>query len=384
MSNLEWLRSEPRESVAEHGDQGRHDHPHDKDGKHDHPGLPPATGSHGHAPETPGGVHAHRDGDPGEGAHPNVSSGLHIHPLAQGIMTPDEMERWLDIMVEAHFPKHKWLPDVESIRVRHVRAVPGTREFEIIEDWRDSTADDWREHATWSMHLPDANIDAHLAVFLGPDRILDKLYIMSDGSERPPVQADFEAERAFFVELAKTEPLVESVRQRCEQATGISEAFHLRGVHWVGMKPNGSCPANFPKRLKTTKGATRCYTAAAADEAKRAGAIQESEPEPTGPILHWADRASRFVTTRYCNGWPDMDEKQRDSAWSIGLEAFHAIEALEGDGADALSWFFRRGFKHGVVAVRHLIERKKKKNYLKGKLLGATKKKRGKGRKKSR
>ena len=354
------------ESLATRPDGCLHPHPHDADGVHDHPGLPNATGGHGHGDDSPGGGHTHRPGDPVEGWHPNQGHGSHIHALAAGILTPEELERYLQVMVDVHFPRHAWLPDVESIRIRHVRYNEATEQYDVVEDWRPSTADDWRTHALWSLHLPKMNAAAHVAVFLDDRyRILEKMYVLADGTTRPPTPEDFEKETAFFSDLEEKEPLLESMRQRAdvlcmadENSRRISEAFHIRDIHWVPAGDDGGCPVNFPVRLKTKSGAERCYTRRAARAASDARAVESVIPSKNDGE-EWANAAARWITaSHHVRDWSSMGADARIAAWERGLVEFSESVKPERDDemAAAEEWFKMRGLTYGVYAARRIAK----------------------------
>lgn len=176
--------SNKQESERAQG-EGTHAHPHGPNGKHNHERLPDDTGGHEH---TPGllGSHRHRRGDPLEGWHVNLGNGFHVHNTAQGIpQNPGKNE-----VIDAHWPFPKWIPDAVKSQIRN----PGG-------EWRDTTREDFEDHAKVSLHNPNMSVQDHLDLFVGPERLLEIRYVLKDGTNFRPGPKEYEMELVFLERL---------------------------------------------------------------------------------------------------------------------------------------------------------------------------------------
>ncbi len=208
-------------------DSGIHEHPHVRDGIHPHwfDGDPPGVvvgGGHGHEDKNIGGAHRHRPGDPLEGQHLNVGQGAHDHLLAKGL---EDYIRW---SVDAHHPKHAWLPGHVRTWIRHVGPdAPEEKDFRL------ATADDWREHTIWSMHSTGAaKPSAHVNVFIDPKtRVVVKEYEFEDGTRREPTDADFLAEERWFRDNTPRD-----LRQRLAEGMVSTDRYQALGIPYPDPK----------------------------------------------------------------------------------------------------------------------------------------------------
>ena len=175
---------------------GRHS-PHEANGKHNHKGLPSTTGGHAHGPPDALGAHRHRPGDKKEGHHLNIGSGFHIHNRAQNIeQMPSRKE-----VIAAHFPAPKWIPDAVATEIR----LPGG-------EWKKTTEQDWDDHAKTPLHNPEMSVEDHLDAFVRKTRVLEKRYILKDGSAIRPGRKEYELERDFFRKMVLTKDVISESR----------------------------------------------------------------------------------------------------------------------------------------------------------------------------
>jgi len=176
---------------------GLHSHPHEINGSHDHPGLTQDTGSHAHIPTGQltgalGGGHVHREGDPLEGFHLNLpgEDGSHEHINARS-KDNLELKKWMNAVVDAHHPKHLWLPGHVKTFIQHIG-----RDSEPFE----ATRKNWVDHFQW-MHSSGMHQFRHDKIFIDPETIfIRKWYEFEDGTKRMATKKDFQLEEKYFNE----------------------------------------------------------------------------------------------------------------------------------------------------------------------------------------
>ena len=182
-SNETLLESE-KESIPDPEATGRHAHPHTSDGVHQHEGLGEG-GGHEHNIETFGG-HRHDGESQLDGQHLNVGDGPHNHLIELGLTD------YIEWSAKVHMT-HPWIPDYTGARIRHLKPTPEA-------EAREATLEDWKEHTIWWMHSTGlANAVAHNAMFLDKETaIIEKTYMLKDGTERAPTEEDYQAEVLWF------------------------------------------------------------------------------------------------------------------------------------------------------------------------------------------
>lgn len=183
--NGECVPDREKQEQERKSGEGTHAHPHGPNGKHDHDRLPENTGGHEH---TPGllGAHKHNERDPLEGWHVNIGNGWHVHNTAQAI--PQDPTR--EEVIDAHFPAPKWIKDSVKSQIRN----PGG-------EWRDTTREDFEDHAKVSLHNPSMSIQDHLDLFVGPERLLEIRYFLKDGTNFRPGPKEYQMELEFLEKL---------------------------------------------------------------------------------------------------------------------------------------------------------------------------------------
>lgn len=112
---------------------------------------------------------------------------------------------------------------------------------------------------------------------------------------------------------------------------------------------DGTCPPTYPVKAKDPEtGEMMCFVSKPE---------QQESAKVTSHPHQWAERASRFVTASYCEGWAKLDDEEREARWVAGLSDYAMnVEALEGDMTQAAAWFASRGFRFGAMAVRKGID----------------------------
>lgn len=98
-------------------------------------------------------------------------------------------------------------------------------------------------------------------------------------------------------------------------AQNLSEAFHLRGVHWVPVPSDGTCPSSHPSKLKFPGTETlRCFTPSAASAVRARRESVEEIPEQERPPLKtqtYILSKERFKTLAQANKWMDDNDAPR-------------------------------------------------------------------------
>lgn len=137
------------------------------------------------------GGHRHRPNDPIEGVHVGLAGGgVHDHPVALG--RPPKLSA--KAMADAHRTR-PWLPGFVRARIRE-RSGP----TESFGPWREWSEVDFAAHVLHPQHwtTPSFDLQSHVDLFLGPDRLIDKVYEFADGTVRPVAEGDFKAEAEWF------------------------------------------------------------------------------------------------------------------------------------------------------------------------------------------
>lgn len=75
--------------------------------------------------------------------------------------------------------------------------------------------------------------------------------------------------------------------------------------------------------------------------------LATTEASSLPPAL-WANLAAMHVTSRFCEGWRELDAAAREARWAEGLADFSAACALEGDASAVAEWFAAQGFAYGA------------------------------------
>ena len=175
---------------------GSHEHPHMQNGIHRHK-LLPEGGGHLHSEDAQltlglGGGHFHRENDPIEGFHLNLveDDGSHQHILALADEKP-ELLQWLNDVISAHFPVHKWLSGHKRTFIQHIGR--DSHRFE-------ATRENWMDHFLWN-HSAGMNLFRHDKIFIDPEaQFIRKWYEFEDGNIRLVTIEDFEKEQIWFEE----------------------------------------------------------------------------------------------------------------------------------------------------------------------------------------
>ena len=150
----------------------------------------------------------------------------------------------------------------------------------------------------------------------------------------------------------------------------LSEAFHLRGVHWVPVPSDGTCPSTHPSKLKFPGTETlRCFTPSAASAVRARRESEEAIEEQERPSLKtqtYILSKERFKTLAQANKWmddnnaprPKVDEKEN----TFRYRQFPPEQCQEGsqrtiritDGVQIVGCRLKAEFREAVTPFKDL------------------------------
>lgn len=147
----------------------------------------------------------------------------------------------------------------------------------------------------WERHVAGEELPLGREQFLNRFQFLIDEFGRRPDLERPPGGALDAVLSEFRPELpqeqgtaiaANLPDQVEPQARKGEAMVRHTEAFHIRGTHWVRVPASGRCPAEFPVRAQFPgRQQTVCFTQASARSAAQARQRRSEQAEsPTNPV----------------------------------------------------------------------------------------------------